>query len=419
MNEILIRELARRRSACCQFYYASIGQTLKKKRLELKMTQETLAIGICSNTYLSKIENNQIVVNREHLYLIMERMGMDMETIRFPEEIIEYLEKSIELFFYKDIEAYKELFEEVSKYQFSILLQIIKLGYYTLIEDYENGKLVYSEIFKYLQSLEEFGFTVFLVYASIFNVTFNDYKNARFILERIGNRIYNDEMLYGLVNYSRYLVYGNLNLQVTSTESGNIALNIFNKHSNIKRVNEYFLWRDIFTAYEGDYNDENFKPCVLKNIDNKNINYYLTVLASCSEEPEIYLNNLVEEGSGYLLGLFVKARHYLINDKQEEFKEIYNKINTLHYQLESKIDYAHILKLMKNKEETMLKDYLINYVLDQTMAKQNIYFTKIVTVSISNILTDKKRYKDALIYREKFEDFKSALQLSKQVSILK
>ena len=416
MIEILLNEIARRKEASGQFYYGGVGQTLRKRRLELNLTQEAVAIGICSNTYLSKIENNQIVVNREHLYLIMERMEMDMDKITFPEEMLEYLERSIKLFFYRDIEGYRELFEEIDKYQFAVLLQIIKLGYYMLIEDSENARLVYSETFRYLQSLEEFGFCVLLIYSSFYNIGIKDFKTARTMIESVESRLFNDEMIYALYNYSKFLVYGNLHLQALAYEAGQIAINIFNKQSNITRINEMYLYREIFMVYEGSSPNNYINHNLLKHISDKERNYYLIVLATKSKNPVVYLEQMIPEGESYLLGLYLKGRYFLLSEKFEEYKDVCTQINNLHYSINPKIDYLHVLKLMKTKEDIHLKEYLINHALPMAIKNQNLYFMNMITMTISNILSNKKRYKDALSYRQKYDDFLLSLQVKIEVS---
>ncbi|MDY0023511.1 MAG: helix-turn-helix transcriptional regulator [Candidatus Izemoplasmatales bacterium] len=417
MLEKLSNELKRRRENACQFYYKGVGQSIRKKRLEMNLTQERVALGICSNTYLSKIENNQIVVNREHLYLLMERVGMDMDKISFPEEMIDYLEQSIKLFFYRDIEGYNELFKEVSKYEFAVLLQIIKLGYYVLIEDFDNAGLIYNEVFRYLTSLEEFGFSIFLIYSSFYNIGIANYKNARIILDKVENHFQNDDMVYGLYNFSKFLIYGNLHLNMTSSEASQIAISIFNKYSNIVRLNQLYLWREIFTVYEGNYDFGYFNPNILEFVTDKERNLYLIVLSSQSKDPINYLEYLKEEGDNYLLGLFIKARYYLLSDKLEEYKKVYDEISNLHYHKRSKLDYLYLLKLIKNNDEIHLKEYLINYALDLATQKQNLYFMTIITHSISNILANKKRYKDALTYRLKLDEKILGFQLATQVTI--
>jgi hypothetical protein len=204
---------------------------------------------------------------------------------------------------------------------------------------------------------------------------------------------------------------------MTASESGQLAINIFNKHSNIIRINELFLWKEIFTIYDGNYSNSYLNPNILEFVSDKDRNLYLVTLASASEMPLEYLKHLSIEGEGYLLGLFLKARFFLLNDKMEEFKIVYNLINDLHYSKKSKIDYAHILKLMKNNEEILLKDYLINHALYYATEKQNIYFMKAITISISSILAKKKRYKDALNYRKKLDDNVLSFQLTTQITL--
>ena len=43
--------------------FTDIGSFIKKKRKELNVTQDEISTGICSISYLSKIENNQIIPN--------------------------------------------------------------------------------------------------------------------------------------------------------------------------------------------------------------------------------------------------------------------------------------------------------------------------------------------------------------------
>ena len=57
--------------------YQEIGSFIKKKRKELNVTQDVISNGICSISYLSKIENNQIIPNK---YYVKEIMGkLDVE----------------------------------------------------------------------------------------------------------------------------------------------------------------------------------------------------------------------------------------------------------------------------------------------------------------------------------------------------
>lgn len=54
-----------------------IGKRLKYSRINLGMTQEKLAKGIISVSYLSKIENGKVEPTEEIIDLLTERLGLE------------------------------------------------------------------------------------------------------------------------------------------------------------------------------------------------------------------------------------------------------------------------------------------------------------------------------------------------------
>ena len=56
-----------------------IGDIIKKKRIELGITQEQLCEGICEPSTLSKIENNRQAPTRTRFNAIMERLGLSQD----------------------------------------------------------------------------------------------------------------------------------------------------------------------------------------------------------------------------------------------------------------------------------------------------------------------------------------------------
>ncbi|XMB72728.1 helix-turn-helix transcriptional regulator [Mycoplasmatota bacterium WC30] len=408
--------LIRRREEMYNFYYRGIGDRVKKRRKQLRLTQESLAKGICSNTYISKIENNKIVINKEHLFLIMERMGLPIDHIGFPEKMLEYLEKSIRLFFYKDLESYKELYEEVSKYEYGILVFIVRLGYYILFEDFENAQTIYNDMYRYLSSLEDFGFATFLIYGCFYNVGINDFQTARIILESIKDNMHNDEMLFGLYSYLKFVVYGNLNLINYSRDALDVARNVFMSYGNTNRMNDTLVISNTFKAIEGSYKTINFEINQLSSLTKSERNYYLIILGHSSGKILEYLDYLDPKGDNYLTGLYLKANYLFNNKKFDEYKEVKKEINDLHYQHKAQLDFGNILKLEEDSDKSFLKDYLINYVLSYAVRIQNIYIMKEITNQIVDILANKKRYKDALNYYRKCEATIYKLQTHKKIT---
>lgn len=63
-----------------------IGKQVFYKRLQQKMTQEELCQGICSVSYLSKIENGKIEASEEILQLLCARLEIAVTDLRDVEE---------------------------------------------------------------------------------------------------------------------------------------------------------------------------------------------------------------------------------------------------------------------------------------------------------------------------------------------
>ncbi|WP_017379209.1 helix-turn-helix domain-containing protein [Paenisporosarcina sp. TG-14] len=65
----------------------NIGLLIKMSRIQQNMKQVSLAKGICSTSYLSKIENNQTFPSEDVLQLLSDRLNLDYEDISTEQEI--------------------------------------------------------------------------------------------------------------------------------------------------------------------------------------------------------------------------------------------------------------------------------------------------------------------------------------------
>lgn len=66
--------------------YLSVGYSIKEERLKQQMKQITLAKGICSTSYLSKIESELIVPSKEITELLLKRLNLEIQLISIEEE---------------------------------------------------------------------------------------------------------------------------------------------------------------------------------------------------------------------------------------------------------------------------------------------------------------------------------------------
>jgi len=403
-------QVSKRREEMYNFYYKGIGDRIKKRRLELKYTQALLAKGICSNTYVSKIENNRVVPNREQLMLIMEKMDMNMSEIGMPEQIVDYLDQSVRYFFFKDIESYEILFKKVQTLEFSSLVYIIRLGYFVLTENYEDAKIYYEEVTRYYNSLEDYGFATFLIYGSFYNIAVNDYKRARYILDLVKGRLRNDEMLYGLYSFLNYVTYGFLNLANSAQIFLGIAKDIFLREGNTKRSIEILMYMNIFRIYEGTTEGIRFNKSQLSFLARKQKNFYLFVLSMNSNSEEEFIELMDKDCVIYYKAVFFKAIKYIKNENNEKFL----KMKKILLENASKdlfeLDYIGLLKFYESKNSSMIKENLISHVLPYIIKKQNIYMIRLITLELERIFSEKNRYKDALKYGQKCRSVIKKLQ---------
>ena len=65
----------------------NIGLLIKMARIQQNMKQVSLAKGICSTSYLSKIENNQTIPSEDVLQLLLERLELDYEDLSTEQEL--------------------------------------------------------------------------------------------------------------------------------------------------------------------------------------------------------------------------------------------------------------------------------------------------------------------------------------------
>lgn len=85
MNTHFLRRQLSKRKESKQYEIQPIGSMLKIRRKELRLTLEEGAEGICSVSYLSKLENNLIEPNIEFVDQIMKRLGI-VQTIDFNQD---------------------------------------------------------------------------------------------------------------------------------------------------------------------------------------------------------------------------------------------------------------------------------------------------------------------------------------------
>ncbi len=156
--------------------YFIVGAEIRSRRYRLEMTLEALADGVCSLSYLCKIENSKIQPNREFLKELCERLELSSEQVDTLLSLRDALIKCVNGFLNNkgnSIDYYFEKGKDFDNYRYSI----IKFIYYIFHHDMIGANKEYLDLIQIAQTMREFDFIIFSLFSAIlhyYNFRFNE-----------------------------------------------------------------------------------------------------------------------------------------------------------------------------------------------------------------------------------------------------
>ncbi|WP_335870917.1 helix-turn-helix domain-containing protein [Bacillus sp. 2205SS5-2] len=254
-----------------------IGVILQHRRKELGLTQEVVCSGICSITYLSKVENNVIAPKNDILQLLCNRLDLNLNDLKEGDS------KSLKALIkeaYEEISRRNEikieiLIDKLIKKNQNLIDPEISIGYFIVLANYAIYKNNQIEAQNYLHKANNMkkymtleyeywyhksnGFFQYL-FGSIENSKSN-YEEAQQVLVEMKGEDANLYFQLGMVN-SRLKKFEQSNKYIK------IALVTFNQELNFKKIVECNLIIGINYSKVGNFNKA--EEYFLKLIDNLN-----------------------------------------------------------------------------------------------------------------------------------------------------
>ena len=130
------------------------SQVIKAERIKHNMTLEEMAKGICSVSYLCKVENQDIVPAEDYVHSLFERVNINYESL-VDSEANEELNTIIEAYFFCDIEKVKDYYQNV-KWKINNANVYISRSFYFLVnKEYEKFKQEIAILDEIKKSLTE------------------------------------------------------------------------------------------------------------------------------------------------------------------------------------------------------------------------------------------------------------------------
>lgn len=154
-----------------------IGSEIKLMRMKHSKTLEEVCSGICSVSYLCKIENNTIKANPRYIEEICERVNLSKENLDSLYQLEKYLDELLISYYYNDGIKINKLYEKVIIFD-NYRANIIKMGYYI----YHNNKYDANKIDNLLRSLivsmSDKDLAVYALFSSILAMKNNCFNEA-------------------------------------------------------------------------------------------------------------------------------------------------------------------------------------------------------------------------------------------------
>lgn len=394
--------------------FQDIGGYIKKKRKELNVTQDVVSNGICSVSYLSKIENNQIIPKEFYVKEIMEKLDVDKEFYEKDLNDSLYLNKLLQGVFYLDDDLIESVFKEVEDIKHNLTINICKLVYYVYFNKSDENQYVMM-LENLVNNMNNFELKIYLLLASLYYISLDKYKISLEILI-LGDKIdITNDYLSALYSEYTYLVKQRLLKKNCASDDYETAQSIYNRFHNVKRSIILALWKAYYISIENPDKAlallEKIKISLLDDFS-KDLYYIIKARAlfkiECNNESIVSLNNIRETSPFYYQKTILLYEICLI-DKDEEMcgsiKDLLNNFKPDKFQLKYKVYYHYLLEQQKDS----VKEYLRNIAIPYSIKIDDYYGLENYTNEIMNICIENSRYKEAVQYYKKWQKEKNRI----------
>ena len=193
--ENIIRAELKKRIRDNDTLFAIIGPEIRLRRSLLNKTLKFIAYRICSISYVSKIESNEIRPNRVFLNEIGKKVDMSEEEIDGLFDLREVLNKSIKEFLFNDNSTVKKVVDGRRKYvNYRFRLLVFLNSIYN--NDLTLANEIYDELLKISKTMTDYDFKIFALLSSIYLYKSGEIKEAYENLELLTSLEINKDLKY-------------------------------------------------------------------------------------------------------------------------------------------------------------------------------------------------------------------------------
>lgn len=388
--------------------FQEIGTFIKKRRKDLNLTQDIISNGICSVSYLSKIENGQISPNELFVKEIMSKLDIEEDFVNKNLEDKSYLNKIIKNFFYQDSSSIENLYDEIKHIDDNLIINICKFGCSVYKFTKINSDYVVS-LESLVMNMSNLELKTYLLFSTLYFISHDDYKTAlELLLMCLEIKVSND-YLNGMIHEYLYYVKQRMLKKNCSLSNYDEAQRIYTKYLNNVRSMNLALNRIRYLC------DENPRQANLlldhiktTMLDEHSLGYYyylrakILFLQNHLNDSVVALSNIKDDSPVYTSKLVLLYEICLIENDQEMLEEIQfllKEFKSRKSDLSEKVHYHYLMQ----KDEENTKEYLRDIAIPFSIKTSNYNSLKTYVNRIMDICISNSRYKEATQYYKKYQ----------------
>lgn len=398
MNLNYVYRQLRKRAELKHFEIKPIGSAIRLKRKELGMTLEEGAEGICSISYLSKLENNQIDPNLDFVDQLVDRFGLK-DQIAFDIESYESdLKELTKLMFHfeKPKRSFIDTYRDREDHQ-AMVIHVIETY---LHDEYELVFDRFKSIQQFIPHLRHDELTLILLSLASSLIAFEKYQDAYQLVNHL-------PLLDKHEHFELYLLSKRMRLQLglMMHKISEIGPDIHRYYNEVVEYGYHHLLVDMkkLAMYHIAYYHapEKMKKAVIK-VDREHELNHLPYAISCYTHQRydsvIELARQKPDLSGWVL-------IYLLSlEATQNFDEMAHVIserlpNNL---LPSELIIVDYMKIKYQKDQSKMISYIRKMYLNQSATSDHIMLLEYLMIDTAQIFIKSQFYKEANLLTQKF-----------------
>lgn len=386
-----------------------IGSFIKLQRVKQGMTQEELAEGIVSMSYLSKIENLRAEASPEVVSMLCTRLGIELDSeknITVKEKCEQWFNLLFEVNDKKEIiEKYNELNELMTMIRSDsyMLFEIHKIRYYLVLGEIDNALKQINSLNEVSSTFDSLCQYYWYKFRGNYNSVIGEYNQAMRmykIAEEKLKHIHISEEEIADLHYAVSITHSKLLNALEAIEYSNKAIDVFQKAYNFIRCAQCHIVLGIsyrrIKMYEKAIKHYNLarhlgelnKSKQVIQLTNQNLGYLYATIGDSKEAIKCFnevVNNEEIHLNERLIGITNLVKEYYKIHKHDLAKQAIEQSKVL------------LKELPKNHVNYKFYDYIIQtyqYVIDERSDE----FISLVTEDFIPFLQKRKDYLNLILF---------------------